>query len=126
MSITCDIELDNADNVYYVGQLLRGTVHLTLAEDTTVYGIYIRIFGNAYAQWMEHCPIEHDRLQIGNHCFSSKNDPESRGHHVPYTGKEVYLDEITYFVGETNTSNTFSETISFSMNKIALCFIHVN
>lgn len=78
MPTTCDIEFENnPQKVVYAGQLLRGTVRLTLTEEKNVRGIYIRIYGKAYAHW-------------------SRGSGKSRR---TYTGEEHYLNETTYFVG---------------------------
>lgn len=83
MPTTCDIDFENnPQKVIYAGQLLRGTVRLTLTEEKTVRGIYIRIDGKAYAHWST---------------GSGKNRRS-------YSGSEDYLTEKTYFLGGSEGS----------------------
>lgn len=78
MPTSIEIEFENnPQKVVYAGQLLRGTVRLTLTEEKNVRGIYIRIYGKAYAHW-------------------TKGGGKSRR---SYTGEEHYLNETTYFLG---------------------------
>lgn len=98
MPTTCDISFDNPERVYYAGQMLRGTVRLTLTKEQKVRGVYVRIFGRAYAYWTEHCSTDHNRHR-------RDGDRSSGGHHVSYTGEEDYLDEKTYFVGGSHAGN---------------------
>lgn len=51
MPTTCDIVLQN--NLVYAGQLLSGTVRLTLTEEKNLRGIYIQIYGKGYCKWTE-------------------------------------------------------------------------
>lgn len=54
MPTTCKIEFENnPSQVVYSGQLLRGTVHLTLTSAKNIRGAYIKINGSAYAHWSE-------------------------------------------------------------------------
>lgn len=101
MPTTCVIAFENPSRVYYAGQLLRGTVNLTLTKEKKVRGVYVRIYGRAYAYWSEHCSIDHNRNRSRDN-----NRVGSSGHHVSYTGEEVYLDERQYFVGGSNSSKT--------------------
>lgn len=93
MPTTCDITFSNPNRVYNAGELLSGNVRLTLTKEKKVRGVYIKIFGRAYAYWTEHCSIDHNRNQ------NREPGHHSSGHHVSYTGEEDYLDEKTYFVG---------------------------
>lgn len=78
MPTSCEIEFENNPmKVIYAGQLLRGTVQLSLTEEKTVRGVYIRIHGKAYTHWTT----------------------GSGDNRKTYTGSEDYLDERTYFVG---------------------------
>lgn len=54
MPTTCVIAFENPDRVYYAGQLLRGTVNLTLTNERKVRCVYVRIYGRAYAYWIEY------------------------------------------------------------------------
>lgn len=75
MPTTCNIEFeDNPIKVVYAGQLLRGTVELTLTNPKNVCGVYVRIYGFASVQW--------------------KEGRRER------TGQEDYINERMYFVGE--------------------------
>lgn len=53
MLSTCEIAFEQLDLVFYAGQLVRGTVHLTLSKEHKVRGVYIQISGKAYAHWTE-------------------------------------------------------------------------
>lgn len=80
MSITCDIEfVNNPMKVVYAGQCLRATMRLNLTKQKTVRGVYFGVYGKACASWMEYKWFD-DRWKV-------------------YTGKEEYLNEVTYFVG---------------------------
>lgn len=95
MTATCIITFENPSRAYYAGQLVRGTVNLTLASEMKkVRGVYVKIIGRAYAYWTEYCNINHNQ---NRNPAASQN--QSSGHHVSYNGEEVYLDEKTYFVG---------------------------
>lgn len=93
MPTTCEIDFENPEKVFYAGQLLRGTVRLTLTKEKKVRGVYVKIFGRAYAYWTEYCTIDHDRNRNRN------SNSSSSGHYVSFSGDEDYLDEKTYFVG---------------------------
>lgn len=75
MSTTCEINFETSRllKVYSAGQLLRGNVRLVLEEEIKIRGVYVRIWGRAYA-----------KVRSGKHT---------------YTDKEDYLNEKTYFVG---------------------------
>lgn len=78
MPTTCIVEFENnPQKVVYAGQLLRGTVQLTLTEEKNARGVYIEIRGEAYAHW-------------------TKKKGKRTKH---YNGEEEYLNERTYFVG---------------------------
>lgn len=80
--MSTDIRIDfenNPNGIFYTGQLLSGTVRLTLKEEKKVRGVYIRIKGKAYCRWST---------------GSGKN------RHT-YIGEELYLNETTYLVGAT-------------------------
>lgn len=100
MPTTCDIEFESPDGVYYAGQLLRGTVRLTLTKEKQVRGVFVRIFGRAYAYWTEYCSVDHNPRRNSDGTTTSGS-----GHHVSYTGEQDYLNEKTYFVGGSNASN---------------------
>lgn len=78
MPTTCIVDFENnPQKVLYAGQLLRGTVQLTLTEEKNVRGVFIHVLGQAYAHW-------------------TKKRGKRTKH---YRGEETYLDERTYFVG---------------------------
>lgn len=80
MPTTCTITFtDNPQKVCYSGSLLQGNVFLNLTSAKTVRDIFIKLKGEAYARWTE---------------GSGKSKRT-------YTGEEDYLDERTYFVGDT-------------------------
>lgn len=103
MPVTCVIAFENPSRAYYAGQLVRGTVHLTLTSEEKVRGVYVQINGRAYAYWTEHCSMNHNQNRS-----QDRNQGSSTGHHVSYSGEEVYLDERTYFVGGRHSSNNFA------------------
>lgn len=107
MPTTCDIIFENPERVFYAGQLLRGNVRLKLTKEHKVRGVYIQIFGRAYAYWTEYCHTDHNRHR------NNSTNRSSSGHHVSYTGEEDYLDEKTYFVGGRNAGNTLNGNSSF-------------
>lgn len=76
MEIQIDFE-NNPSGVFYAGQLLRGTVRLTLKDEKKVRGVYIRIYGKGKCSW-------------------SKG---SGKHRTRYAGEELYFDNTTYLVG---------------------------
>lgn len=78
MPITCDIKFENNPiKVVSAGQAIRGKVRLVLTESKVVRGVYIQIHGSAFVRWID---VANERPK-------------------EYTGNEVYLNEITYFVG---------------------------
>lgn len=90
--MTFDIRVDfenNPGGIFYAGQLLSGIVRLTLSEEKTVRGVYIRIYGKAYCRWTS---------------GSGKN-------RVTYVGQENYLNQTTYLVGSSEG------IVFFSMSK---------
>lgn len=91
MPTTCVIGFENPAKVFYAGQLLRGTVCLTLTNEKKIRGIYVQIFGRAYAYWKKY----------------HSNDYNQNGHHVSYTGNEEYLNEKIYFVGGSSGNVNF-------------------
>lgn len=75
MPTTCEIEFENnPDKIIYAGQLLRGTVWLTLTKEKCVRSVYIEIYGKAMAEWSE--------------CST-------------YGGKQTFFDEKICLVGDT-------------------------
>lgn len=89
MPTTCEIVFDHPDKVYYGGQSLRGTVHLTLEKEKTVRGIYVQIIGRAHAYWTDRT-FDRDDSYIGN---------------------EDYLDETTYLIGAKDAGKIFTPNI---------------
>lgn len=53
MPTTCVIELEstNQSQIIFSGQVLRGTVHLTLTNEKTIRGVLITFTGKAYCCW---------------------------------------------------------------------------
>lgn len=87
MPTTCEIQFDNNPmKVVYAGQLLRGTVRLTITGQKDVRGVYIEIRGKAYARWTE----------------------GTGDNRKTYTGSEDYLNERTYFVGGSSGNELHS------------------
>lgn len=107
MPTNCNIEFENNPNrIVYAGQLLRGTVRLTLTEEKNARGVYIRIKGKAYCHW-------------------------SRGKNNTYTGREDYLNETTYFVGGRDGNKYFEKRcfhafIQFNLvNRMIISIVYV-
>lgn len=74
---TCDITFENNHlKVFSAGQMMRGSVRLRLHEEKKVYGVYVRIWGRAYAR------KEYSK--------------------TTYKGKEDYLNEKIYILGGPN------------------------
>lgn len=110
MSTTCVIAFDNPSRVYYAGQMVCGTVNLTLTEEEKVRSVYVRIFGRAYARWKEYCSVDHNRDRSRD-----RNQIGSGGHHVSYTGEKVHLDTKYYLVGDGNSSKIFLTKNRYSL-----------
>lgn len=84
MPTTCEINFENnPEKVLYTGQLLCGTINLTLTTEKTVRGVYILITGKAYCLWR-------------------KGSSKSR---KTYTGSEDYINEKMYLYGDENGKN---------------------
>lgn len=75
MGTKCEIEFDNnPSKVIYSGRTLHAVVSVTLANLTTVHSIYVKLIGEANANW---------QVRSGSNRRISKS----------YTGSEKYLDE---------------------------------
>lgn len=114
MSLQCLILFDeNIHKVYYSGQLMKGTVLLTLAKDQPVKGIYLSI---------HHLPVNfllHPQL-FGAHagiyievtgvakCRWCEHVQQKR---MTYRGSEIYLSAKKYFVGAAEANSSTSITI---------------
>lgn len=83
MPTTCSITFDNPEGVFYAGQMLNGTVALTLTKEKKVRGVFVKIFGRAYAYWTEHCSVDHNPTRD-----SKGNLRSSGGHTVSYVGMD--------------------------------------
>lgn len=54
MPTNCKIEFENnPEKIYYSGQIVRGTVKLTLTDAKIVRGIYMQLFGDGYISFYE-------------------------------------------------------------------------
>lgn len=81
MATTCEIEFENnPSKVVFSGEIMRGTVHLTLTEEKNVFAVFLKITGCQYTRF-------------------SKGDGKNRR---SYTGNEKCLDERINFVDNTN------------------------
>lgn len=81
MPTTCAIEfLNNPQRAIYSGQLLCGTVNLTLTSAKHVRGVKIKIIGRGHCHWTT---------------GSGKNRKS-------HSANESYLDEETYFIGSND------------------------
>lgn len=88
MSTTCDIDFANNDHtVYYAGQLVSGTVRLTLTHVESVRGVFVRIRGAANSYWTE---------------TEEYTDSELTERTKTRTFAEEYFNEETYFIGSEN------------------------
>lgn len=82
----CEIGFENNPmKVIYAGQLVRGLVRLYFKKEKRIRGIYIHIFGKAYATWTKYCR-----------------------HFESYSGKEEYFNDLEYFLGAGRCSETQS------------------
>lgn len=89
MPTKCVIQLlDNDQRVYYAGDLLRGTLSLSLTSEKSVRGVYVEVNGKAYAHWTESETIERN----------GKRETITKS----YTGEEIYLRDRTHFIGGTS------------------------
>lgn len=84
MPTTCLINFEHPDGVYFAGETLRGTAIVTLTKTKKVRGIYVRIFGRAYAHWTRYCSIDHNPRRDENGKLVRRG-----GHRVSYAGSEV-------------------------------------
>lgn len=109
MPTSCQISFDHPEKVYYAGELLRGTVNLTLTREYNVRGVYIRIYGKAKTYWSRYCNSKHSNRSTSNH-------------HVIYEGKEYYLDSKIYVVGGTNGKSRFQYN-KINMNKMQIILL---
>lgn len=90
MSTSCEFNfINNPERVYYAGELLKGTVHLSLKSKTTVRGVYVEIYGKAYAHWTK------------TH-YERDYDGEEHRYTRYYYGEESYLGLKEYFIGGTS------------------------
>lgn len=95
-SSTCEVEfVDNPMKVFYSGQLMRGTVQLNIVKQKKVRRIYIHVYGAAYASWTEYFWFD---FGLQNWCSDYQKT---------FSGKEVYLNDGTYFVGAPENNNEF-------------------
>lgn len=78
MAFICEIEFENSpQKVIYAGQMLRGSVRLTLEQEKQFRSVFIQIYGTAYCRWTE----------------GFSDDEKS------YTSKSDFLNETMYLVG---------------------------
>lgn len=99
MPTRCQILFDHPQKVYYAGEMLSGTVHLTLTKEKIFRGIYIRIYGKAKASFSEYCANKNCK---GNIKTKKKDDNKTvtpTGHYVVYSNKEHFFYSEIYFVG---------------------------
>lgn len=87
MPTTCVINFEHPDSVYFAGDMLRGTAILSLTKKKKVRGVYVRIYGRAYAHWTKHCSIDHNPRRDEN-----GKTIRMGGHRVSYAGSEVCFD----------------------------------
>lgn len=111
MPTTCTITFDdNPQKVCYSGTLLKGSVHLNLTSEKTLRGIFIKIKGEAYCHWSE---------------GSGKNKRS-------YSGEEDYLNERTYFVGDSHGKQNILTTHSYmlqpqhKLSALCLCIMRLS
>ncbi|XP_031621717.1 arrestin domain-containing protein 17-like [Contarinia nasturtii] len=90
MSISCEIDFErNPLKVIHSGQQLRGIVSLKFKKQKKVCGIYIRLYGGAYASW-----TEFDLLNFGCDRIFCYDYTKT------YTVKEEHFNERAYFLGD--------------------------
>lgn len=119
MPTTCEVLFDNNPyKVAYAGELVRGTVRLTLTDQKKLNGIYIHISGKAHVQWSE----------------DGKNDPQSqdrrdqngepvRDNTSWCTADEDYLNETSYLVGGSNGNVSYDQQFSFYLKFVRAVFL---
>lgn len=78
------INFEHPDSVYFAGETLRGTAILSLTKKKKIRGVYVRIYGRAYAHWTKHCSIDHNPRRDENGKMVRMG-----GHRVSYAGSEV-------------------------------------
>lgn len=89
MPTTCSINFPgNLEKVFYSGQLLSGTVRLTLTSQKEVRGVYVEIYGKSYVHWTETEYEERD----------GKRESVTRS----YTSEESFLRERKHFLGNSD------------------------
>lgn len=90
MSISCEIDFErNPLKVIHSGQQLNGIVRLKFRKKKKVRGIYIRLYGGAYASWVE---FNWPKMQY-SHIYC--ND-----YTKTYTVNEEHYNERAYFLGD--------------------------
>ncbi|XP_055550746.1 arrestin domain-containing protein 4-like [Wyeomyia smithii] len=86
MTVDCEIRYDgNPEGIFFVGQTLTGTAVLQLSETETVNGVSVKIEGFTVVSWR------------------GKRHPHGHKHHAKqFSGREEYLNALTYVVGGPN------------------------
>lgn len=46
MPLKCSIEFDNLMNIFYVGQIIKGTVKIELKKEQQLSNVYVRFYGD--------------------------------------------------------------------------------
>lgn len=78
---------NNPKKVFFTGQLLSGTVCLTVTSEETVRGVYVEVYGIGYVLW--------SATEYEEHNGKRKSVIKS------YIGKECHLRERTQCLGDT-------------------------
>ncbi|XP_065095364.1 arrestin domain-containing protein 17-like [Ochlerotatus camptorhynchus] len=83
MTINCKIRYDNnPQGIFYVGQILSGSVVLESTEPETVNAVFVKIEGFTIVQWSERRP------------------PHGKRHRSrQFNGRQDYFNTLTYLVG---------------------------
>lgn len=82
------INFEHPDSVYFAGETLRGTAILSLTNKKKIRGVYVRIYGRAYAHWTKQCSIDHNPRRDENGKMIRMG-----GHRVSYAGSEVHFNQ---------------------------------
>lgn len=99
MPITCKVEFEkNPSAVFYSGQVLRGTIHLTTTEEKVFGKASVKIVGNGSVSFTESIPgRKYDEAQKA---YVDENQTVERKR------EETYLSETTHFINGNDESKS--------------------
>lgn len=92
MPTTCIIELDHPSRVIYSGNVLRGTVHLSLTNSKVIRSGSIRIVGKGHVSWTE---------TVQRQVYDSRQKKSVTEQHTEVrSSNETYLDRTISFISD--------------------------